>query len=312
MALYVCVFHKFDVAVVDIVSLPILVFALFRKPVLFYCHYPDKLLATTLCPGSNQSPLKRAYRIAVDGLEALSLGFSSAICCNSRFTCRAFASTFPTLRRPNVIYPCVNIPDVNTPELRRPARLLVSLNRYERKKNIALAIETLGTLVEQRGHEVDDLKLIIAGGYDSRLQENVEHFEELERLVADRGLAERVTLRRNVSNEERRNMLRSALAILYTPSNEHFGIVPLEAMAEGIPVVAVNNGGPVESIENNVSGVLCESSADAFAQALGPFLENQQSSITMGLRGRERVQKYFSRAVLGSELQNALVRLVIP
>ncbi|CAN0480053.1 unnamed protein product, partial [Laminaria digitata] len=42
--------------------------------------------------------------------------------------------------------------------------------------------------------------------------------------------------------EERSQLLRGAACVLYTPSHEHFGIVPVEAMCSGAPVVAVGSG----------------------------------------------------------------------
>jgi alpha-1,3/alpha-1,6-mannosyltransferase len=44
---------------------------------------------------------------------------------------------------------------------------------------------------------------------------------------------------------------------LYTPINEHFGIVPCEAMYARRPVVAIASGGPTESIREGVTGILC-------------------------------------------------------
>ena len=44
--------------------------------------------------------------------------------------------------------------------------------------------------------------------------------------------------------------------MLYTPGEEHFGIVPCEAMEKGIPVIAVNNGGPTETVEHEKTGFL--------------------------------------------------------
>jgi alpha-1,3/alpha-1,6-mannosyltransferase len=43
---------------------------------------------------------------------------------------------------------------------------------------------------------------------------------------------------------------------MYTPENEHFGIVPLEAMYMGCIVFACNSGGPLESVEDGKTGYL--------------------------------------------------------
>jgi len=50
----------------------------------------------------------------------------------------------------------------------------VSLNRYERKKDIKLAIEAFGLLPK---HLSESNYLVIAGGYDEQVAENVEHFK---------------------------------------------------------------------------------------------------------------------------------------
>lgn len=299
-ALYVCLFRRPDVAIVDIVSLPVLIFALFRLPVLFYCHYPDKLLADSLNPAAVASPVKRVYRTLVDAIEAVSLRFASAVVCNSKFTVSAYKRTFPSLKTPCVVYPCVKVVDSVD---RAPEDMLLSLNRYERKKNVSLAVETLAVLVERVPHR--EFKVVIAGGYDERLRENVEYFAELQQLVISRGLQHRVKMMRNVSEEERKELLRVAVAVLYTPRNEHFGIVPLEAMAQGVPVVAVNSGGPVESVEDGMTGFLCEGSAESFANAV-----LKVDGGRMGKNGRDRVRRYFSREALGEAMLNILLRIV--
>ena len=43
-------------------------------------------------------------------------------------------------------------------------------------------------------------------------------------------------------------LLGQSKLLLYTPINEHFGIVPVEAMLAGLPVLASNTGGPLETI----------------------------------------------------------------
>ena len=56
--------------------------------------------------------------------------------------------------------------------------------------------------------------------------------------------------------------------MVYTPQNEHFGIVPLEAMAAGRPVIACNSGGPRESVLHDVTGFLCAPLPGNFADAM--------------------------------------------
>ena len=95
-------------------------------------------------------------------------------------------------------------------------------------------------------------------GYDDKLRENIEHYQELEKIVSDLGLQNHVIFKRNITNVERLSLLRKAKAVLYTPSMEHFGIVPVETMYLKTPVIAINNGGPMESVENNVTGYLID------------------------------------------------------
>ena len=64
-----------------------------------------------------------------------------------------------------------------------------------------------------------------------------------------------------VSNEARKYLLRKAQCVLYTPTNEHFGIVPVEAMYMGVPIIADNSGGPKESVAEGC-GYLCNSEAE--------------------------------------------------
>ena len=74
------------------------------------------------------------------------------------------------------------------------------------------------------------------------------------------------------SDEQRAALLAACVAVLYTPQNEHFGIVPLEAMAAGRPVIACDSGGPTESVVPGVTGFLCRPSPSHFADAMGKLL----------------------------------------
>ena len=90
--------------------------------------------------------------------------------------------------------------------------------------------------------------LVIAGGYDERVSENVDHHVELVELA--RTLELKAIFLRSISNEQRIGLLRRTNILLYTPQNEHFGIVPLEACYLGCTVLACNSGGPLESLQD--------------------------------------------------------------
>ncbi len=71
---------------------------------------------------------------------------------------------------------------------------------------------------------------------------------------------------------ERTALLAACLAVVYTPPAEHFGIVPLEAMAAARPVIACNQAGPLETVVHGVTGLLCRPDPQAFARGMQTIL----------------------------------------
>ena len=224
-------------------------------------------------PRAEELALRAAYRLPFDLYEELSTGCASRVLVNSAFTASVYGAAFPLLRgvrgmlgddEPDVLHPAID--PTRNPLLPPTARrddaplTLVSINRFERKKNLRLAIEALALARGGGGGGGgggENLELVLAGGWDARLAANVEYFAELQQAAADLGVADAVRFERNVSDEERGALLAAASAVVYTPSLEHFGIVPLEAMAAGRPVVAVDDGGPKETVKHGATGWLC-------------------------------------------------------
>jgi alpha-1,3/alpha-1,6-mannosyltransferase len=98
---------KYDVFITDQISVYNIVLRVLRpgSKIVFYCHFPDQLLA------SRGTCLKRFYRAPFDALESWSTGLAHVVAVNSKFTKRTFHQTFPRLARqdPVVLYPCVAI-----------------------------------------------------------------------------------------------------------------------------------------------------------------------------------------------------------
>ena len=141
------------------------------------------------------------------------------------------------------------------------------MNRYERKKNINLALQSFAEYLKLPNSD-QNFVLVVAGGYDERVIENIEHHLELVNLATGLGITEKIVFLRSISNEQRILLLRNTNILLYTPENEHFGIVPVEAMYMGCIVIACSSGGPLESIANNKTGFLLESKPKVWADQI--------------------------------------------
>lgn len=134
----------------------------------------------------------------------------------------------------------------------------------------------------------------MAGGYDPFNVENIRYLIELVSLVHVMNLDDRVIFLKSPSDATKITLIRQCLCLIYTPSNEHFGIVPLEAMYCSKPVVAVNNGGPKETINNGFNGYLCDAKPEEFANAVKQFVENEEKAERFGKNGKQRFDDVFS------------------
>ncbi|GMN57588.1 hypothetical protein TIFTF001_026694 [Ficus carica] len=234
---------------------------------------------------------------------------------NSKFTASTFTNTFKYLHprgiQPAVLYPAVNVDQFEEP---KSSKLnLLSINRFERKKNIDLAISAFSLLRkgEHDGFEgrlnLDQVSLTIAGGFDKRLRENVEYLEELKDLAEREGVSGQVNFITSCSTSERNELLSQCLCVLYTPKDEHFGIVPLEAMAAQKPVIACNSGGPVETVKNGTTGYLCDPTPRDFSFAMAKLIQDPQLAERMGIEARQHVTESFSTKIFGQRLNRYVV-----
>lgn len=245
---------QLDLIFVDQLSYTIPLIHMWKKPeakVVFYCHYPDKLLA------SHQGALRKAYRGVWDAIEEWSTRRADLVLVNSNFTKSAVQRAFPSLGAEHdllVVYPCVDTAPRAVDTASPLHNHFLSLNRFERKKGVDLAIRALSKMKHPA-------KLVVAGGYDVRVRENVEYLQELQTLCAELGLRHQLMSPKtetdpecsvyfwpNVDTDTKQALLKAAALLLYTPRNEHFGIVPLEAMNLNTLVLADTTGGPLETV----------------------------------------------------------------
>ncbi|KAL4930905.1 GDP-Man:Man(1)GlcNAc(2)-PP-dolichol alpha-1,3-mannosyltransferase [Aspergillus undulatus] len=305
-----------------------------RQRILFYCHFPDQLLARrdegglTLLAG-----LKGLYRYPFDAFEGWAISAADRVVANSQFTRGVVQSVFGggRLGDVKVVYPCVDT-EVEGQDREREnkvkegkvwagKKILLSVNRFERKKDLALAIRAYHGLGEGRR----GVRLVVAGGYDPRITENVQYHAELETLTSSLGLQHAtsktvpsalsipdsidVLFLPSVSSAFRDTLLSQSSLLLYTPVNEHFGIVPIEAMRAGIPVLASNTGGPLETILEGETGWLRDATdVPAWTAVMDKVLyqlsEAERKKISVA--AKERVERLFSLRAMGETLESEI------
>jgi len=269
---------------------------------------------------------------------------------NSHFTNRIYSRAFPSLakRPPKVVYPCIDLDayqpwkgkgkgkekekekDDGVHLISSDKPTFISLNRFEGKKNAVLAIMALARLNSSMmvpPEKFANLRLVIAGGFDDTVPDNKEtlanlqdecDFLQLSHSVVNSLSKDppppstQVIFLLNFTTAQRSYLLTSpnTLALLYTPENEHFGIVPIEAMACGLPVLAVDSGGPRETVidlsQENGTGFLRPPWPGEWAEAMVKLIDLPQSEREkIKKAGIKRVKDHFSSETLGRELESA-------
>ncbi|WP_127783597.1 glycosyltransferase [Rhodococcus sp. X156] len=182
----------------------------------------------------------------------------------------------------------------------RPAGVprLVCVGRLVERKGVDTAVRALAQL--------PGVELLVAGGPPAaQLPEHAEA-QRLSALAAQLGVAERVHLLGEVSPTDVPALLRSADVVVTTPWYEPFGIVPLEAMACGRPLVGSAVGGLLDTVQPGTTGVLVPPrEPDALVAALTPLLADPPRRTRLGAAARRRAVHRYSWDRVAAETEDA-------
>lgn len=181
---------------------------------------------------------------------------------------------------------------------------IVSVGRLVPRKGMDLVIRAL-RILRDRGH--DDVELVLVGGPGNaaRLEEDPEA-QRLKALAAELGVADRLVLAGQVGREDMPSVLRSADVVVCAPWYEPFGIVPLEAMACGVPVVAAAVGGLVDTVVDGRTGKhVPPQNPAAIAEAVAGILGSPEEAAELGRNGYRRVRARYSWNRIAADTEKA-------
>jgi glycosyltransferase involved in cell wall biosynthesis len=177
------------------------------------------------------------------------------------------------------------------------APYLLCVSSYVSKKALEVLVDAFGFV----SREQPNLRLLIAGRSGPELARVSER-------VAERGLAQRVSLLIDVPHGDVTRLMRRATMFILPSREEPFGIVLLEAGLAKLPVVATHVGGVPEVISSPELGLLvAPDDATALADAIRTLLADPRRAAALGARLSEHVRHRFSaRACALRYLQLAL------
>jgi D-inositol-3-phosphate glycosyltransferase len=182
-------------------------------------------------------------------------------------------------------------------------RRLVTIGRLVERKGVDTVIEALVDL--------EDTELLVAGGPDTAHLDDDQQVRRLREVAERHGVADRVSFLGQVLRADVPPLLRSADVVVTVPWYEPFGIVPLEAMACGKPVVASAVGGLTDTVDPGVTGELVPPRRpDLLAAALEPLLSDELRLVRYGRAAAVRARPRYGWSRIALETERVYSRLL--
>ncbi|OSZ55634.1 glycosyl transferase [Streptomyces pharetrae CZA14] len=175
---------------------------------------------------------------------------------------------------------------------------LLQLGRLVPRKGAAVSIAALALL--------PDTELVVAGGPPAHRLDDDPEVRRLREIARRAGLADRVRFTGGVPSRQVPTLLRGSDVVLCPADYEPFGIVPLEAMACGVPVVASAVGGQLDTVADPGTGRLVPPrDPRALARAVADLLGRPETRLACGAAGRRRVLRRYTWARVAAETEAA-------
>ncbi|MGE0136157.1 MAG: glycosyltransferase, partial [Dehalococcoidia bacterium] len=170
--------------------------------------------------------------------------------------------------------------------------VVLAVGRIEPLKGFDILIRALAEMTER-----DHVRLIVVGGDDRAAAE----LDRLRAVAAEVGVAEKVTFAGAVPHEQLQTYYAAADVVAVPSFYESFGLVAVEALASGLPVVASRVGGLTSTVADGRTGYLIPWRCPGpFAEKLDLLFENESLRAALGAAAARSMQAYSWDAVAAS------------
>ncbi len=261
-------------------------------PIVTIVHHLRSSEPQPVCLNQLYTTIEKYYLNTVDG-----------VICNSKTTLQSLygLSVFPNAI---IAYPGISCPAaVKESEVNASAnevRILFVGNVVPRK-NVHRLIKAVYRLKNP------SVQLDIAGSITS----NRDYVRRIGRLTADLGVEQQVRMRGRVSDSELASAFKACDLVVVPSSYEGLGIVYLEAMSYGKPVIATSKGGATDIIDDEKNGYLIDpGDLDQLTFRLKQLVDDPELRRAMGKRGRKRALNHPVWEESMSRVRRYLLKLV--
>ncbi|MAT44679.1 MAG: hypothetical protein CL609_20280 [Anaerolineaceae bacterium] len=249
--------EKFDSVLVQpcqFQNAPSLLQHLHDMPTVFYCHEPLRILYETMPPRPYDQdegglrrlvdkidPMKAIFYMTLKNNDRKNVSAAKSVLVNSIFNRGAVKKIYSV--DPSVCYPGVDI-NFFKPSLEVEENFVLSVGSLTPLKGFDLIIQSLGLIPEN----IRPIFKIASNFSNQPEYQYIQSLAEKHHVTTE--------FHSGISDEALVSLYNRALFTIYTPIREPFGLVPIESMACGTPVIGVNEGGLMETILHGETGFL--------------------------------------------------------
>ncbi len=180
----------------------------------------------------------------------------------------------------------------------KDGKLLLAVGRLAARKGYASLLRSFSRV----NKNIPGVRLVIVGRGHLK--------KRLEKLSRKLGIGEYVTIESSLPFDDLAFLFRVSDLVVYPSYYEGQGLIPLEAMASGTPVVTVDHGPLPEMVDDSVGKLFTMGDNDSMSSAIIEEIENPEELLKKGIFGRERVLEkytYESNASRFSEIYSRIV-----
>ena len=180
----------------------------------------------------------------------------------------------------------------------KDGKLLLAVGRLAARKGYASLLRSFSKV----NKKIPGVRLVIVGRGHLK--------KRLEKLSRKLGIGEYVTIESSLPFDELAFLFRVSDLVVYPSYYEGQGLIPLEAMASGTPVVTVNHGPLPEMVDDTVGKLFTMGDNDSMSSAIIEEIENPEGLVKKGIFGRKRVLEKYTYESNASDFSEIYSRIV--